>query len=159
MTVRGEARQYLNDVVLGYSGLDCLIWPYSRSRKGYGRVQWGGKNLVASRFVCEKTNGPPPGEGYEAAHSCGNGHLGCVNPKHLSWKTKVENQADRLTHGTDSRGPRHGLSRLTASQASEVLLLRGVETQQSIADRLGVTRGCIANVHAGRTWSWIDCQT
>jgi hypothetical protein len=48
--------------------------------------------------MCELAYGPPPDK-YVAAHSCNNGHLGCVNPNHLSWKTKSEDMKDRLKTG------------------------------------------------------------
>lgn len=50
--------------------------------------------------MCQKAHGDPPSPKHDAAHSCGRGHEGCVNPNHLSWKTKKQNQADRITHGT-----------------------------------------------------------
>jgi hypothetical protein len=76
---------------------ECIQWPYTRDRQGYGRISFGG-HQIASRFICEMTHGKPPTPEHEAAHSCGNGHLGCVNPKHLSWKTHAENMGDIPHH-------------------------------------------------------------
>lgn len=78
-----------------YQGDECLTWTFHRGPAGYGKIQDGGKSTPASRRMCIEAHGEPPSPEYEAAHSCGNGHLGCVNPKHLRWKTKLENLAER----------------------------------------------------------------
>lgn len=78
-----------------YEGDDCLTWPFSTANAGYGKIREGGKDTPASRRMCIEAHGEPPAPGMEAAHSCGNGHLGCINPRHLRWKTKRENLAER----------------------------------------------------------------
>ena len=96
---------------LSFSGDECLIWPFRRGETGYGRVRWEGKQRNVSRIVCGLVNGEPPSPEHQAAHSCGNGRGGCANPKHLTWKTPQENQADRLVHGTlFPTRPRHNTS-------------------------------------------------
>lgn len=71
-----------------YSHDWCLIWPFVSKLHGYGQFGYLGKNYYAHRFMCELAHGPAPSPLHEAAHSCGRGHEGCVNPQHLSWKTK-----------------------------------------------------------------------
>lgn len=94
---RGEAAPFYRDVVVPYDGDECLIWPYARTPAGYGVLD-GHKIKVVSRRLCEEAYGPPPTPKHHAAHSCGNGHLGCVTRRHLSWKTPKENGADRIAH-------------------------------------------------------------
>lgn len=89
---------------VGHAGTECLVWPFGRFSNGYGQVYIQGKNCVASREMCILAHGNPPTPSHEAAHRCGNGHLGCVNPQHLRWATAAENQADKLTH-QEVRGP------------------------------------------------------
>jgi hypothetical protein len=48
--------------------------------------------------MCKLVNGDPPA-GYETAHSCGNGHLRCITPKHLHWKTPAQNQQENSKRG------------------------------------------------------------
>lgn len=79
----------------GYEGDDCLTWPFSRGNAGYGKIQINGKSSPASRRMCIEAHGNPPDPKMEAAHSCGNGHLGCVNPRHLRWLTQRENLDER----------------------------------------------------------------
>src|SRR5690348_175562 len=78
----------------------CLIWPFSRNWNGYGHLNRDDKIVYAHRVMCEIVNGPAPGKKHVAAHSCNNGHLGCVSPKHLSWKTPSQNLLDRRKAGT-----------------------------------------------------------
>lgn len=153
---RGEAQKFYTDVVLPYSGDDCLIWPFSRNRKGYGTVRRNGYTGIASHFVCQDTRGPRPSLDHEAAHSCGNGGLGCVTKGHISWKTRVENQADRLIHDTHIRGERNYSAKLTEAQAREILALKDLEPRREIAKRYGVSQRSIYSIHKGKKWSWLS---
>lgn len=126
----------------------CLIWPFCRNPNGYGTFGYLGKPHYAHRFMCEFVNGPAPTDEHEAAHSCGNGNMGCVNPRHLSWKTKSENRIDALNHGTGVRG-RNGRKRLNESQVAEIRSLQGKMTQAEIAAKFGISE---PNVRAILTW-------
>jgi hypothetical protein len=114
-----------------------------------------GKRTVASRYVCELAHGAPPTPKHEAAHSCGNGKDGCVNQNHLSWKTRTENQADRLEHGTHNRGARQGRSKLNEDDVREIIALKGKEKQRDLAKRFGVTRMTVSSIHTGKNWAWV----
>jgi hypothetical protein len=152
---RGVAQEFYENVVLTYEGEECLIWPFARTRNGYGTIKRNGRDGITSRFVCEDSHGPPPTLEHEAAHSCGNGRLGCVTKGHLSWKTRVENQADRLIHDTHIRGERSYTAKLTEAQAREILSLAGVESGGSIAKRYGVSRRAVYSIHKGLKWAWL----
>jgi len=84
--------------ILPYDGDDCLAWPYATDQDGYGLGEIDGKVRRAHRYICALAHGEPPTPKHEAAHSCGNGHLGCVNPGHLRWATCLENQRERWEH-------------------------------------------------------------
>lgn len=103
---QGNAYRYLDEVVLKNNEDHCLVWPYGRDSSGYGRVWNNGKAENVCRIVCENVHGKPPSPIHQAAHSCGNGHLGCVARLHIFWKTPVENGADKILHGTVYRGGR-----------------------------------------------------
>jgi hypothetical protein len=100
-------------------------------------------------------NGPSPTPRHEAAHSCGNGHLGCVSPRHLSWKTHKENMADKVQHGTLSRGERIRNSKLTES-AVRSMKQSGFADIKGLAKTYGVCRQTIEAVKHGITWSWVS---
>src|SRR6185312_60585 len=61
----------------------CLLWPFSRNQGGYANV--GRKSTLVHRIMCEYMHGEPPDGKPEAAHECGKGYLGCVNPHHIVW--------------------------------------------------------------------------
>lgn len=79
---------------------ECLRWPFAYRSNGYGSVTLEGRHTTASRAMCLLAHGEPKVSSMDAAHSCGNGHLGCVNPKHLRWATHLENMADAVAAGT-----------------------------------------------------------
>lgn len=138
--------------------VQCLIWPFRR-QADTGYALWGGlkhRTRRVSRMVCEDVYGPPPFPEAEAAHNCGKGHLGCVAKTHLRWATPAGNQADRVLHGTDTRGENQWNHKLTTD---EVLCIRGLAStlsQKEIADRFGVTRGTINKILTGKNWAWLE---
>lgn len=141
-----------------YSGSDCLIWPFSRLKKGYPAVVWPIKNaavgILACRYMCELVQGPAPTGDYDAAHSCGNGMKGCIHPAHLGWKTPQQNVDDRRLHGTNTVGSRHPLAKLNESKVREIR--RSKSDDQTLADRYGVTPGAISLARSGKTWSHVQ---
>lgn len=132
---------------------DCIIWPYARKDHGQGCVWFDGRLRVASSIVCEWANGPAKDPALQAAHSCGNGHLACVNKRHVKWKTPTENSADRLLHGTDNRGEKHKLAKLNAASVRKIRTLRGAVSDRKAGNLFGVSHGCINDIHNERTWS------
>ena len=154
-TPKGDVKQYFLDVVLPYEEEHCLLWPYSRFPNGYAQLHGFGQSTIASRIACEAVNGSPPTPSHEAAHSCGKGHLGCVNPKHLSWKTRSENQKDRIIHGTFGRGEGNGYSKITEEIALSIKSMKGRATQKEIAKLHGTTRSIVSHIFVGESWSWL----
>jgi hypothetical protein len=124
----------------GHQGDDCLIWPFTERADGYGAVRHEGRTYLAHRLMCELAHGEPPSPRHQAAHECGKGNKGCVNPRHLSWKTQHENQQDRWKHGTQNIGQR---GKLTYAERMEIRELRGKVTQAELAKRFGVDRTTI----------------
>lgn len=138
---KGKCAAWVFDHI-GYQGDDCLMWPYGRTTHGYGQLGYMGEMYAAHRFMCELAHGKAPADKPQAAHSCGNGHLGCCNPKHLSWKSNSENQRDRRAHGTQ-KGGIGTRTRLTQDQIERIWRSPGKETQFGLAAELGVKRGTI----------------
>jgi len=153
---RGEVAHYLREVVFQYEGDDCLLWPYSRGTSGYAQAKYEGQTCRVHILACEKVNGSRPFDSADAAHSCGNGHLGCVNPKHLSWKTHAENMSEMIEHGTSPKGERHGMVKLTESEVRVIRSLAGLGGRQRIAEKFGVSRGTIKDIQTKRSWSWLE---
>lgn len=135
---------------------DCLIWPFeTKNLRVHIRVN--GEAVFASRHVCTLAHGAPPTPEHETAHSCGKGHLGCMNANHLRWATKIENQADRLIHGTDLRGEKNWSTVLNRKAVRAIRQsLESGESQYSVAARYSVSRACIASIATRRSWGWLD---
>lgn len=123
----------------------CLIWPFSKHPQAY--ADFGGDKRSVHRFMCEYRNGPPPTPEHQAAHSCGRGHDGCVNPWHLDWKTAAENGLDRFRHSGPT--PR---AKLTPAQVDEIRALEGRAKIADIAEQFGVSQPNIRDILAGKLW-------
>src|SRR5262245_57967252 len=137
---------------VSHIGDDCLIWPLTRDDHGYGIVYFDGRRRKAARAMLELVKGPPPTPEHEAAHECGKGHEGCVNPKHLSWKTRIENQRDRLQHGTTDNKKKGLKRKLTLETVQEIRAQIGKRNKRDIAADFGVTRSTIRQIELGKIW-------
>jgi hypothetical protein len=135
-----------------HEALDCLEWPFSRDAAGYGGVSVDGVDTRAHRVMCEMVNGPAPSPWHEVAHSCGNGHLGCVHPQHLRWATRAENAADKEAHGTLLYGERAPGAKLTETQVREIRESKGMRNAREVGDRYGVSPGAIKAIWQGHNW-------
>lgn len=153
----GEPHQWLRDHV-GYDEDVCLIWPFSKMASGYGLVKDDVKRVLAHREMCRLVHGEPPSDEHEAAHSCGNGHLGCVNPKHLRWATHAENMADTLIHGTHTRGERQPTHKLTEAEVLKIrsLYAGGNVSQDELGRRFGVGQAQVGRIIRRERWAWLE---
>ncbi len=155
-TFEGTPLKYFQAFVVPYRGSDCLIWPFGKNPSGYGTIGHNGTRHLVSRLVCESINGLPPTPSHEAAHSCGNGHLGCCTPAHLSWKTRTANQADKVRHGTTNRGARSHTAKLSAAEVRKIRALSQSVTQHALAKQFKVSRGAISHIVYRTSWAWLD---
>lgn len=135
-----------------YDGSNCLIWPFTRNTKGYGYLGFEGKVIRAHRFMCTLFRGLPPSPKHEAAHSCGNGHKGCVNPHHLHWKTRIENERDKLLHGTNAWANRPKRLKLTVAQVAKIRALKGKKSHSYLSKKFGVSENTISDVLNFKSW-------
>jgi hypothetical protein len=106
--------------------------------------------------MCILAHGEPPFEGAQAAHSCGKGHEGCVNPQHLSWKTAKANTADKYDHGTILRGEANPLAKLTDEQV--IAIRADMRSLQTVADDYGVTISAVEAIQKGNTWTHVPVE-
>ena len=105
--------------------------------------------LVLLAFI-----GPRPTNNHQAAHE--NGIRTDNRLENLRWATRSENCADKKKHGTDQRGMRHHLRRLSEDDIREIRQLRlsGI-TCKELAGRYGVSLPHISSISNGRSWGHI----
>lgn len=138
--------------LVGHVGRECVIWPMGTDRDGYGMFGFEGRTYKAHRWICEATHGPAPSPDSHAAHDCGNGHRGCVNPSHILWKTPTDNARDRLKHGTANFGKGRPDRKLTVEQVREIIALKGQKSHVELAAIYNVSDSMIRKIQQGINW-------
>lgn len=123
----------------------CLLWPFGKSRGGYGKFRISGSDLLVPRALLLATTGMA---GQVAMHSCDT--PACVNVDHLRWGTWSDNAQDMWNKGRAAMnlphhsGERNGRSKLTDIQRGEIRARRMKgERQIDLAREFGVTSGTI----------------
>jgi hypothetical protein len=139
----GKPMNFIRDIAIAYQGDDCLTWPFGKTERGYGSIWLDGQMRSVSRYICELVNGPPPTPKHQAAHSCGKGHLSCCTPRHLRWATRIENQADKVRHGTS-------LVCLSDEDVHAIRALRGIKPLREVAAIYGAHLATIWKIQKGK---------
>ena len=139
-----------------YSGDDCLPWPFAVLPDGYGQAHFRGKCFKASRAMCILAHGEPPSPTHQAAHTCGGGRNGCVNPRHIRWATPTENAQDRFLHGTQRLGEAHPMAKLSGDDVREIRRLLPIVPMRQIAKIFGINRATVANIRDRKIWYHLD---
>lgn len=150
----GECMEWIYSHVQ-FDADECLTWPYAVGRRGDAVVLHNGKQRSASRVMCEIAHGiPDESLNLECAHNCGNGHLGCMNPKHLRWDTRSGNHADKVLHGTHNRGERNVRSKLKEDQV--LYILRSEDSCKSLAIKYGISASTVSAIRKRKLWKHIS---
>lgn len=145
---KGLAQNFVDQEIPAHEGDECLIWPYGKTRAGYGVFMRDGTQY-AHHVACAISCGPRPSDRLAyAAHSCGT--PACVNPRHLRWATPTENSLDRRLHGTHNDGENNAHCRLTDADVAEIIQARPTTTCRALAMRYGVSVSRISAIVNGR---------
>ena len=151
---KGEGIAFLKSLPLDSN--ECISWPYGKGMNGYGVVTFEGKSTSASRACAIIHWGKPPSDDMQAAHSCGNGHKGCVNPKHLRWATPLENTQEKHQHGTSPVGSRHPSAIITESDVVEIRRLWGQVHPAELSRKYGIRPTQVRAVATRKSWKHVQ---
>lgn len=135
-----------------HQGDECLMWPFARDNHGYALVGVNRRSRKAARVMCQMVHGPAPTAKHHAAHSCGNGQLGCVHPQHLSWKTPKENMADSVRLGAVGTPLGRSTFKLTEEHVAQIWRLKGTMSYSKIGPMFGVKPKQIGKIFRGEQW-------
>jgi len=108
------------------------------------------RTCLVHRLVLEAFAGPCP-PGHMARHLDGDPTKSTL--ANLTWGTALENQQDRVPHGTHSRGEQCKTSKLTAANVNEIR--RSDEPGIVLARRFGVTNTNISRIRLRQSWKHI----
>jgi len=162
--------EYLEAAIVN-PGDDCIVWERGLGSSGYGQVRANGKPRGAHLVALELTTPRPAGkvctvkgnwvEGnkLEAAHGPCHTRL-CFNSRHLSWKTRAENQADRKRDGTTNDGERNGFCTIPSDVVDAIkaeykgpqnrMKPKSGPTQEELAKKYGCSRTQVSYIVTGK---------
>lgn len=155
-TSRGEVLPWLLNAVKT-CGNQCIFWPFSRNDAGYPKL-WDGEKIVYAhrlslRLHMGLTEDPP--SAVECRHVvCDNGHLGCINPRHLAWGDRQDNVDDMVRHKRHLFGERHNMAKLNEAQVRAILSSN--QTSRALAEEFGVSCGTVYEIRRRDSWGHIE---
>ena len=157
MAKHGEVQAWMASYAAGPPGKACKLWPFSVINCGHARA-WNPRTKrmdTAYRVIWEKAHGVPfPAA--EACHTCGNGHLGCVNWAHIDPGSHADNMVDRRDHGRDPIGSAHGKAVLDEADVAQICeLLAGGAAARAVARQYGVSATTIGEIWRGEKWTHV----
>lgn len=131
----------------------CWMWDGALDDDGYGRIDVGGKGLLAHRVAWEIGNGSIP-KRLCVCHRCDNPP--CVRLSHLFLGTIADNMADRNAKHRQAWGSRVGRSKLTLQQVAWIrshYRKRAADFSSiALGRRFGVHHNNILCIVNGLTW-------
>lgn len=125
-----------------FDGEECLLFPCAVPHRPE-RVKYNFRDMAAARAMLIMTQGLPADEKMFAVHVCGNGHLSCVNPKHLKWGSASDNRVDAVLHNA----PSEFIAGMDPDLVHEIKT--SPQMVKVIAERTGVPAGVVSAIKMG----------
>lgn len=126
-----------------------------RHGKGYMNVVLSIDGVRAQRLVHQLVLGAfvgPPEPDQEIRHL--NGDRADNRRENLAWGTSSENEADKVLHGTSSRGSGNAAAKLEEEQVREIRRRNASgESQRALAREFGINQPQVSRICTGKRWS------
>lgn len=151
--------EFWNRVRIGTPS-ECWEWQGARTSAGYGNLIYQRFSIVAHRLAYSLIKGgislraptDKTANGF-VLHNCDN--RACCNPTHLHLGTFSDNQKEAYLRKrrAQPKGEAHANAKLTSKEASAVRVRYALgESQQNIADSLGVTQRVVSLIVRGESY-------
>lgn len=151
-TKRSEPLQFLRAAIIN-PGNECIVWPYGKTRGGYGSVWFNGRKCRAHRVSLILYSGESPAPGLEVAHAVECHNPACINPRHLRFATTSENHADKVLNGTLRKGAAVNFAKLT--EADVINIRVDPRVHATIAKDFGISQPQVSRIKRGLTWAHV----
>lgn len=131
----------------------CWNWMGYIRKNGYGQFRIGSaadgtrRMVMSHRYSYASCCGDVP-DGMMVCHSCDNRR--CVNPDHLFIGTAKDNNSDCAKKDRNSRGERHGMSKLRRENV--IAIKDDTRPQRQIARDYSVSQNVISRIKSGKIW-------
>lgn len=148
----GNIRRIVPDKFGRFSDKNLSLILASSGYLVVGLYNEAGKKVVrVHRIICETFHGSPPTSEHHSAHNDG-----CrINNRaeNLRWATQIENELDKLRHGTWSIGSMNGRAKITEAQAKAIRADKRVA--RIVALDFGISAHTVKKIKCRETWRHI----
>lgn len=147
---RGQYGKKLSEPRLKKTFVGIDRYPFVKLQQNGKRTNYRIHKLVLETFVGKKPYG------MQARHLDGNKLHNTID--NLKWGTCKENQADRLLHGTSSRGERYNNRILRINNIEKIKLSNGLSDYflKEINRVFGIFVGIISKIEYRTSWGWLE---
>jgi hypothetical protein len=160
---RGRVRSYWQRIGLRHTRGTAMVAAETpqrilcpRSAKGYQEVQLCRESVKYHRRIHQLVLlafvGPCP-KGMQGCHEDGvRSNNWLIN---LRWDTCINNHQDRIKHGTNPAGEKHGEAKLTEEQVQQIrnMATLGDYSQRFLGKMFGVSQSLISHIHLRTAWT------
>ena len=141
-TRQSKLKEISQSIVRGYASVAIMRPGKSTGTRVYVHV-----------LVCAAFHGPRPSPDHEVRHFPDGDRMN-NSSGNLCWGTRLENASDRLVQGTDAKGERNSLAKLTEEDVLEIRRRADKsETLASIAASYGLSKETVGRAVRGDTWT------
>jgi hypothetical protein len=148
--------EWAREQCLAHTTNDCLLWPYSTTTEGYGRLGLppGKKLVLVHRLAFFFKYGRWPKD--KCLHTCDTPH--CFNWRHLFDGTQAENVSDMMKKGRGVflKGSVHGNAKVNDNQVRAIRALYAAGMSEAIiAEQFGMAQTNVSSIVRRKTWKHV----